>query len=55
MVDEILWSDSAKLSLSKIIKYLKDNWTDMETEKFVKRTSEVLSTLKRFPEMCRPF
>ena len=45
IVDRILWTDSAKLSFNKIVKYLKDNWTEREIEKFVKRTNKVLSTL----------
>ncbi len=41
--EEILWTDSGKLSFNKIIEYLKENWTERETEVFVKRTAEVLS------------
>lgn len=51
MVDEILWTDSAKLSFSKIVQYLKDNWSEREIEKFVKRTSGVLLTLQRYPDV----
>ena len=51
---EILWTDSAKISFSKIVDYLLKAWTDREVEKFVNRTEEFLSTLKRYPEMCRP-
>lgn len=54
IVDRILWTDSAKLSFNKIVKYLKKTWSDREIVKFVKRTTEVLSTLQRFAEMCRP-
>jgi plasmid stabilization system protein ParE len=54
IVAEILWADSAKLSFNKIVEYLKENWTEREIEKFINRTNEVLSTLKRYPEMCRP-
>ena len=51
---EILWADSAKISFGKIVDYLQKTWTDREVEKFVNRTDEWLSTLKRYPEMCRP-
>ena len=54
IIEEIQWTESAKLSFSKIVAYLKENWTEREIAKFVKRTDEVLSTLKRYPEMCRP-
>ena len=51
---EILWTDSAKISFGKIVDYLQKAWTDREVEKFVNRTDEWLSTLKLYPEMCRP-
>lgn len=54
IVEEILWTDNAKLSFNKIVQYLKEYWTEKEIEKFVQRTSEVLSTLQCYPEMCRP-
>jgi plasmid stabilization system protein ParE len=54
VIDEVFWSDSAKISFDKIIEYLTNNWSNKEIEKFVNRTNEVLSTLKRYPEMCRP-
>jgi plasmid stabilization system protein ParE len=54
VVEEILWTDSAKLSFSKIISYINANWTEKEVLKFIDRTTEVLATLQRYPEMCRP-
>jgi len=54
IVEEIHWTDSAKSSFDKIVEYLKLNWTEREVEKFVKRTEEVLSALRSYPEMCRP-
>jgi len=53
VVREILWTDSAKISFSKIIDYLRQRWTEKEVEKFVNRATEMLFTLKRYPEMCR--
>ena len=54
IVDRILWTDGVKMSFNKIVKYLKKTWSDRETVKFVKQTTEVLFTLQCFPEMCRP-
>lgn len=54
VVEDIVWSDSAKMSFDKIIDYLEKNWTKKEIEIFLNRTEEVLFTLKRYPEMCRP-
>lgn len=54
IVQQIRWTDSAKISFSNIVDYLRQAWTEQEVEKFVNRTAEMLSTLKRYPEMCRP-
>lgn len=54
IVREIFWTDSAKVSFNKIVEYLKDAWTDREVQKFINQVSDFLSTLKRYPEMCRP-
>jgi plasmid stabilization system protein ParE len=54
IVGEILWTDSAKISFSKIIEYLKTEWTEKEVGKFVNQTADLLSNLKSHPEMCRP-
>jgi len=50
----ILWADSAKLTFNNIVEYLRKEWTEKEVEKFINSTTEWLSTLKRYPEMCRP-
>lgn len=54
IVQEILWTDSAKFTFNRIIEYLRREWTEREVENFVTRAEEILSTLKRYPEMCRP-
>ncbi len=54
IVEEILWTDSAKISYNKIVNYLSQEWTEREVGKFVNRVQEMLSVLKRYPEMCRP-
>jgi hypothetical protein len=48
IVGEILWTDSAKTSFSKIIEYLKTEWTEKEVGKFVNQTADLLSNLKRY-------
>jgi plasmid stabilization system protein ParE len=53
-IEEILWTDSAKLSFRNIIDYLNKNWSEREINIFVKRTQDVLATLRLYPEMCRP-
>lgn len=47
VVQEILWTDTAKISFSKIVEYLEYAWTEREVEKFVSRVSEMITTLKR--------
>jgi len=54
VVPEIYWTNSAKITFTKIVDYLRHEWSEREVEKFVNRTTEVLATLKRYPEMCRP-
>lgn len=51
---EILWTDSAKSSFDNIINYLNEEWTEKEVEKFMARIIEMLETIKRYPEICRP-
>lgn len=53
IVHEVLWSDSAKNSFSKIVNYLNRVWTEKEVAKFIGRTDEMISTLKCYPEMGR--
>ena len=54
VVGEILWTHTAKTSFNKIIEYLQTEWTEKEVGKFVNQTADLLSNLKRYPEMCRP-
>lgn len=53
-VIEVFWTDDAKSTFDQIIKYLQREWSDKEVEKFVQRTMEMISTLRQYPEMCRP-
>jgi plasmid stabilization system protein ParE len=54
VVEEIRWTDSAKIMFHKIIEWLRQEWTEREVDKFIQRTEDMLATLKRYPEMCRP-
>ena len=54
VVQHILWTDSAKKSFNKIVNYLQKHWSEKEVAQFVNRTSAMIATLKRYPEMCRP-
>ena len=54
VIEEILWSDSAKRSFNNIIEYLHKEWTEKEVQKFIDVTTEMIFSLKRYPEMCRP-
>ena len=51
---EILWTDSAKFTFQKIIDWLDEEWSEKEVNKFILRTEEMLFTLQRYPEICRP-
>ena len=53
IVLQVLWSDSAKKSFQKIIAYLEREWSEKEAAAFMKRVSAILSTIQRYPEMCR--
>lgn len=54
LIDEVLWTPSAKNTFNHIIEYLRKEWTEKEVQKFVDCTVAMLSMLKRYPEMCRP-
>ena len=53
-ITSIKWTDNAKFNFNNIILYLQNKWTEREITKFISRTHQVLETLKRYPEMCRP-
>ena len=54
VVQEILWTPTARKSFEKIAFYLEKNWTEREVRNFVSDTVGLLSNLKIQPEMCRP-
>ena len=54
IIREIKWTDTARISFHKIVEYILREWSEREVEKFIASATELLSTLKRYPEMCRP-
>ena len=50
----VLWTESAKKSFQRIVKYLQQEWNDKEVSNFINRTQDMIELLKRYPEMCRP-
>ena len=50
---QIFWSDSARNSFSQIVTYLEREWSEKEVANFVQRVAKMLSTIQRYPEMCR--
>lgn len=51
---QVLWSDSAKDTFHQIVTYLERAWSEKEVANFVQRVDKMLSTIQRYPEMCRP-
>jgi len=54
VVDEILWTDSAKLTFQNIVDWLNKEWSEKEVKNFIQCTEKMLATLRHYPEMCRP-
>ena len=54
VVEEFQWTPSARITFHKIVEYLRTNWTEKEVINFINKTNELLSNIKRQPEMCRP-
>lgn len=54
VVEEILWTNSARITFHKIISWLEQEWSEKEVDKFTQQTERMLSLLKIHPEMCRP-
>lgn len=54
VVKLVSWTDSAKISFNEAVTYLQEHWTEREVAKFIQRSNQVIATLKRYPEICRP-
>jgi hypothetical protein len=52
IVQEILWTESAKITFQNIIAWLRQESSEKEVDKFINRTEEVLALSKHYPEMC---
>ncbi len=47
----IKWSDEAKKTFDRNIKYLQQEWTDREIKNFIIQTNNILSGIVAHPEM----
>jgi hypothetical protein len=45
IVHEVFWTETAKITFSNIVTYVRSQWTEREVEKFVNRTDEMISKL----------
>lgn len=48
---EIIWSKESKVQFDKILRYLKDAWTEKEIKKFVSQLKSFERIVVRFPEI----
>lgn len=49
-ISKVLWTQEANKNLSIIIKYLEDNWTKKEIEKFLKKLNKHISIIQSQPD-----
>jgi plasmid stabilization system protein ParE len=49
-ISKVLWTEEANKNLSNIIKYLEDNWTKREIEKFLKKLNKQISIIQSQPD-----
>lgn len=50
---EIIWSTKAVETLQKNVDYLKENWPEVESRKFLKRVFKYLETISSIPFIAR--
>ena len=48
---EIIWSKESKVQFDKILRYLKDNWTEKEIKKFVSQLKSFEQIVIKLPEI----
>ena len=53
MAKEIIWTPQAERTFAKVIKYLEEEWTEKEVEKFIVATENVKVHISQRPEMFR--
>lgn len=49
MVEEIIWSTKASITFDENIKFLEDNWSDNEVERFVNLANRTINTITYQP------
>lgn len=54
VIEEVLWTQSAKRTFNNIIEYLRQQWSEKEAQKFIDVTNKMILSFKQHPEMCRP-
>lgn len=53
MQEAIFWTEEAERTFSKVIAYLKENWTDREVESFKNATFKVINLISHYPRLYR--
>jgi plasmid stabilization system protein ParE len=49
-ISKVLWTKEASENLSKVIKYLEENWTEKEIKKFLTKLDKHISLIRTQPD-----
>jgi plasmid stabilization system protein ParE len=49
-ISKVLWTEEAIENLSKVIKYLEENWTEKEIKKFLTKLNKHISLIQTQPD-----
>lgn len=49
-ISKVLWTKEANENLSKVIKYLEENWTEKEIKKFLTKLDKHISLIRTQPD-----
>ena len=53
MAFQIVWTNQAAKGYDKIVKYLEENWTEIELVNFITETDRFFQTLSQHPEILQ--
>ncbi len=53
MAFQIVWTKQAAKDYDKIVKYLEENWTEIELVNFITETDRFFQTLSQHPEILQ--
>jgi len=53
MAFQIVWTKQAAKGYDKIVKYLEENWTEIEVVNFITETDRFFKTLSQHPEILQ--